>query len=64
MALDFLVGVGVQGGQEGGRGGGLGPLGSVAVLDSPSSQGSPRHMGVLGGPATSFNEMGFLSWMY
>ena len=63
LVLDFLVGVGVQGGQEGGLGGGLGPLGSVAVLDSRSSQGSPRHTGVLGGPVTSLYEMGFLSWM-
>ena len=63
LALDFLVGVGVQGGQEGGLGGGLGPLGSVAVLDSQSSQGSPRHTGVLGGPVTSLYEMGFLLWM-
>jgi len=50
LDLDFLVEVGVQGGQVGGQGGDLGPLGSVAVLDSPSSQGSPRHTGVLGGP--------------
>ena len=64
LVQDFPVGVGDQGGQEGGRGDALGLLGSVAVPDTPSSQGSPRHTGVLGGPATSFNEIGFLSWMY
>ena len=52
LALDFPVAVGVQDVLEGVRGGGPGPLGTVAVLDSRSSRGSPRHTGVLGGPAT------------
>ena len=49
MVLDFPV---VVGGREGGQGDALGLLGSVAVPDSRSSQGSPRHTGVLEGPAT------------
>ena len=52
MVLDFPVAVGDQGGQEGGQGDALGLLGSVAVPDTPSSQGTLRHTGVLGGPAT------------
>lgn len=47
LVLDFPVAVG---GREGGRGDALGLLGSVAVPGSRSSQGSPRHTGVLEGP--------------
>lgn len=50
LVPDFPVAVGGQGDQEGGRGDALGLLDSVAVLDSPSSRGSPRHTGVLEGP--------------
>ena len=60
MVPDFPVGVGDQDGQEGGRGDALGLLGSVAVPDTPSSQGSPRHTGVLGGPATHSMRYGLL----
>ena len=60
-ALDFPVAVGVQDVLEGVRDGVLGPLGTVAVLDSRSSRGSPRHTGVLGGPATMSMRWGF-SW--
>ena len=59
LALDFPVAGGVQDVLEGGRGGGPGPLGTVAVLDSRSSRGSPRHTGVLGGPATMSMRWGF-----
>ena len=52
LVPDFPVVVGGQGGQEGGRGDALGLLGSVAVPDSRNSRGSPRHTGVLEGPAT------------